>query len=144
MQYIFKRRNRVFNIIKLEKVDGYKFKSKSEKIKDLNVINDDLINKIVNKKINNMFIRLLMIVNDAYNSDDNPSGTAIALDEILMVKNSIKNKYAKYLEKEQSELYLRKLRYIEEEIKFKKYYVEDNHFIKEDPIVEEERKGRGR
>jgi len=132
MKYIVKKRNKTFNIINIKyPFKGFKFKSKNDSIKDLTVVNDELIQIILNAKINNMFIRLLMIVNDAFNSDDNPSGTQIALDEILLVKNTIKNKYAKYLEKEQEELYYKKLKYIEEEIKYKKFYIEENSYLEQ-------------
>jgi hypothetical protein len=69
-----------------------------------------------------MFARLLMIVNDAFNSDDNPSGTVIALDEISMVRNTIISKYHKLLDERKEEMYLKKLALLEAEMQDKLFY----------------------
>lgn len=137
MKYVIKKRNKSFKIKKIDyPFKGYKLKPKSDDIKSVNVLNEKLIGTVVSSKINNMFTRLLMIVNDAFNSDDNPEGTSVALDEIAMVRNSIINKYNKFLKKEKEELYLKKLDLIEEEMKFKFFAMQDRYYIEE--------KGKGR
>lgn len=136
MKYAIKKRNKVYDVIEIEyPFKGFKFKTKNEDIDSINVINEKMIDSVLTNKINKMFNRLLMIVNDAFNSDDNPEGSTIALDEIEMVRNYINNKYAKYLKKEKEELYLKKLELIEEEMRFK-YYAYQDTFI--------ENKGKGR
>lgn len=137
MKYVIKKRNKVFKIKTIDyPFKGFKLKPKNEDIKLINVINDKLIDKIITIKINHMFTRLLMIINDAFNSDDNPDGTSIALDEISMVRNSIINKYNKFLKKEKEELYLKKLDLIEEEMRFKFFVMHDRYYNEE--------KGKGR
>ena len=121
MKYKVKKKNKVFEVLEISPLKGYKFTPKNKDIKNITLINDKLINKVLTIKIESMFKRLLMIVNDAFNSDDNPDGTAIALDEILMVKNNIKNKYAKFLKEEKELLYLKKLGLLEEEMMMKMY-----------------------
>ena len=137
MKYIVKKRNKVFDVVEIDyPFKGFKFKPKNEEIKGINVLNEKMIDKILTTKINNMFTKLLMIVNDAFNSDDNPDGTSIALDEITMVRNYIKNKYAKFLNEEKEELYLKKLELLEEEMKFKYFSMHS--------YVEEDNRGKGR
>ena len=136
MKYAIKKRNKVYDVIEIEyPFKGFKFKTKNEDIDSINVINEKMIDSVLTNKINKMFNRLLMIVNDAFNSDDNPEGTTIALDEIEMVRNYINNKYAKYLKKEKEELYLKKLELIEEEMRFKYYTYQDK-------LVEDKGKNR--
>lgn len=138
MKYVIKKKNKTYKIKSIEyPFKGYKFKANSELVNNIIVMDNKLINNVVISKINLMFTRLLMIVNDAFDSDDNPNGTAIALDEIAMVRSSILNKYAKYLEKEKQELYLKKLELVEEEMKYK-------FFIMQNSYVEVEEKGKGR
>ena len=120
MKYVIKRKNKIFDVIELEyPIKGYKFNSKSEEVKTITLVEPKLIDKVLDIKINTMFTRLLMIVNDAFNSDDNPSGTAIALDEIAYVKSMILNKYAKLLDEQKQDLYLKKLALLEQEMQDK-------------------------
>ncbi len=117
MKYVVKKRNKIYEVLELDyPVKGYKFKSKNEDIKSITLVDTIMISKVVDKKINMMFQRLLMIVNDAFNSDDNPSGTAIALDEIAFVRSTILNKYHKLLNDKKEGLYLTKLSLLEQEM----------------------------
>ena len=117
MKYVVKKRNKIYDVLELEyPIKGYKFNSKSEDIKSITLVDDKLISKVLDIKINTMFTRLLMIVNDAFNSDDNPSGTAIALDEIALVRSTILTKYHKLLDEKKEELYLKKLALLEQEM----------------------------
>ena len=136
MKYVIKKRNKVLEIIEASfPIKGYKFKPKSGEIKVINVVDEKLVNSILSVKINSMFTRLLMIVNNAFDSDDNPTGTAIALDEIAFVKSSILNRYHKFLKKEKEELYLKKLSLIEEEMVNKLYQYQEFY---------EDKRGKGR
>ena len=136
MKYTIKKRNKIYEIIDTQyPFKGFKFKTNNNEILDITIINEKMIDNILTRKINKMFMKLLMIVNDAFNSDDNPEGSSIALDEISMVRNYINNKYAKYLNEEKQVLYLKKLNLIEEEMRFKYYSYQDNLY---------ENKGKGR
>ena len=136
MKYVIKKRNKVYEVIDIEyPFKGFKFKTKNEDIESITIDNKKMIDKILTKKIDNMFKRLLMIVNNAFDSDDNPEGTTIALDEITMIRNQIRNRYAKYLSDEKEALYLKKLELLEEEMRFKYYTYQDSY-------IEEKGKGR--
>lgn len=117
MRYVVKKKNKIFDVINLEyPIKGYKFNSKSDDVKSITLVDPKLITKVVDIKVNTMLNRLLMIVNDAFNSDDNPTGVTIALDEIRMVKTAIYNKYNKLLDDRKKELYLRKISLLEQEM----------------------------
>ena len=123
MKYVVKKKNKVFEVTNIDyPIEGYKFNTKNQDIKSLTLVNSKLINKVLDIKINNLFNRLLMIVNDAFNSDDNPSGVVIALDEIAMVKNTILSKYHKLLDEKKEEVYLKKLALLEQEMQDKLFY----------------------
>ncbi len=123
MKYVVKKKTKVFEVSDLEyPINGYKFNPKSNDVKSITLVNSKLINKVLDIKINNLFARLLMIVNDAFNSDDNPSGTVIALDEISMVRNTIISKYHKLLDERKEEMYLKKLALLEAEMQDKLFY----------------------
>ena len=127
MKYVIRKRNKVYKIVDISPYKGFNFKTKNNDISSINIEDEKLIDKLLTNKINNMFTRLLMIVNDAFNSDDNPAGTSIALDEIAMVRNYINNKCAKHLNKEKEELYLKKLDLIEEEMRVKYYSYQESY-----------------
>ena len=123
MKYVVKKKNKVFNVIEIDyPIKGYKFNTKNSDIKSITLVHSKLINKVLDIKINEMFARLLMIVNDAFNSDDNPSGTVIALDEIAMVRHTIISKYQNLLDEKKEELYLKKLALLEQEMQDKLLY----------------------
>ena len=136
MKYVIKKRNKVYDVIDIEyPFKGFKFKTNNNDINSINLLNNKMIDKVLTNKINNMFTRVLMIVNDAFNSDDNPEGTSIALDEIALIRGQIRNKYAKYLKKEKELLYLKKLDLLEEEMRMKFYSYQESYV---------ENKGKGR
>ena len=123
MKYVVKKKNKIFNVTEIDyPIKGYKFNTKSADIKSITLVNSKLINKILTVKINDMFARLLMIVNDAFNSDDNPAGTIIALDEITLARSVILNKYHKLLDAKKEEIYLKKLALLEQEMQDKLFF----------------------
>ena len=129
MRYVVKKKNKIFDVINLEyPIKGYKFNSKSDDVKSITLVNPKLITKVVDIKVNTMLNRLLMIVNDAFNSDDNPTGVTIALDEIRMVKTAIYNKYNKLLDDRKKELYLRKISLLEQEMQDKLYFYQVSNY----------------
>ena len=130
MKYVVVKKNKFEKILIDEMPKGYKFKPKYKDIKSITLVSNKMIDTVLTAKINDMFVRLLMIVNDAFNSDDNPSGVAIALDEIAMVQSVLLNKYNKILDKRKQLLYLKKLEMLEKEMKYKAYMLE-NYFKEE-------------
>ena len=119
MKYVGKKRTKIFDVIEIDSLKGYKFSPKSKVIKSIEVCDEKLMNEIASGKVNSMFKRVLMIVNNAFDSDDDMEGTSIALDEIAFLKSQLLNKYNRYLSKEKQELFLKKLLLLEEEMQMK-------------------------
>ena len=91
MKYAIKKRNKVYDVIEIEyPFKGFKFKTKNEDIDSINVINEKMIDSVLTNKINKMFNRLLMIVNDAFNSDSLPKNIVKLISKILDIKDSEK------------------------------------------------------
>ena len=119
MKYVVKKRNKIFDVESITDLKGLKFKPKWEKVKSINVIDEKLMGEIASGKVNSMFKKLLMIVNNAFDDDETGEGTSIALDEISYVKSQLLNKYNRYLSKEKQELFMKKLLLLEEEMQMK-------------------------
>ena len=133
MKYVIKKRNKTFKVKKFDlPFKGYKFKPKITNVKNIIVIDNKLQEKIILKKINTMFTRLLMIVNDILSSDDeNPSGVVIALDEISLIRGQLITKYNKYLSEIKIALYLKKLGLIQGEVEMKLYSMKEKYIFQQ-------------
>ena len=105
--------------------NGYDFKpsivSDTMVVLQITLYNDAMIKTILTKKIEKNFKRVASIVYDVIASDDDSSTSdaIIALDEVARLRSIILNKYQKYLEKELEEEYLKKLRFLENELRSK-------------------------
>lgn len=109
-------------------INGYKFNSSRSKniikVTNVTVIKPEMINEILTKKFNRRFNKLLKLAQAVLNSDDaDESDTALVLDEVQLVKEILMNRYQKFLNKEKEELFLKKLRVLENEIRMKQVQI---------------------
>ena len=123
--------------------DGYKFNSKKEKnlmqVSHITVVNPQMIDSILSLKFNKRFNKLLKYINFILNSDDNDStNIAIALNEVELLRSILLNRYQKFLNQEKEELFLRKLRIVENELRLKEVMLLAN----ENTYLEQKEKGR--
>ena len=123
--------------------DGYKFNSKKEKnlmqVSHITVVNPQMIDSILSLKFNKRFNKLLKYINFILNSDDNDStNIAIALNEVELLRSILLNRYQKFLNQEKEELFLRKLRIVENELRLKEVMLLAN----ENTYLEQKGKGR--
>ena len=108
--------------------DGYKFNSKKEKnlmqVSHITVVNPRMIDSILSVKFNKRFNKLLKYINYLLNSDDSDSSNiAIALNEVALLRGILLNRYQKFLNQEKEELFLRKLRIVENELRLKEVMI---------------------
>ena len=108
--------------------DGYKFNYKKEKnlmqVSHITVVNPRMIDSILSVKFNKRFNKLLKYINYLLNSDDSDSGNiAIALNEVALLRGILLNRYQKFLNQEKEELFLRKLRIVENELRLKEVMI---------------------
>lgn len=128
--YVIKKRNRKKEIVSLNYKDiGYEFKPniKNEKmiqISNLYLYDEKMINIVLMKKMDKSFRRLAAITMSVLNDEDATSADAIiALDEVAKLKSCILKKYNKYLNKEEEELHLKRLKMLENNLKEKLLYL---------------------
>ena len=147
MSYLIKKDNKT-NVITYMEYDlkGYKFTPKSKEnakiqVKEIVVVNPQLIDKILTLKLNSMFKKLMAFIIE-YSSDDNAdNGNGFyALSEIDRLKSIIINKYQNYLAVEKQKMFLENLAYLEKQINMKMMI----NYQFQMPYEEEQTQGRGR
>lgn len=142
--YLIKKCEDKKKLVNKNNTDGYIFRSSlinnTVEIEKITIFNTEIINKILEKKIEKKFKRVAAIVYDivANNDDDDTAAdSAIALDEVAKLKEIILNKYQLFLKKELQKEYLKKLRLLEKEMK-NKLMISSQYEEK----IESNRKGR--
>lgn len=139
MRYLIIKEKDKKEIVYLESKDlkGYKITSKNKNIKlkdainvsKMIIINPSFIEKTINKKINNKFKKLIDLLTDICESDDDPSGNLMhALNEIEKFKRELINKYIEYLNKEQLKLLDKKIKILEQQITSRIYYLSEDNY----------------
>ncbi len=135
MDYILhkdQKKKKIISVIKMEIPYIIEPKLKNRKnmleIKEILIVNDEIKNNICKIQFNRLFRRLTKIILEVINSGDNEGDAIIALNEILHAKKMILDKYHNTLSKEEIKIMLKKLEYLEEEIK--RYFINVNYLNK--------------
>lgn len=142
MQYLIVKNKDQKEIVYMEydKLEGMDITPKNHKpfqdsieVNRMILIQPTLIEKLVHKKIDKHFKKLLMLVTFLLETDDE-TGTALreALNEIEKFRIEIKNKYREYLSKEELHFLAKKLVILQEEVK-QKLLVLEQTISKEKP-----------
>ncbi len=124
MAYAIKKKTTIKKIIKVEEnLSGYKFiPKKNLKIKEITVVDPKLIESILTIKFNKVFNKLLNYAIEVINDDEaSSSDTNHVLGEVEKLRGVLLNKYHQFLNQEKEELFLKRLRYLENELKSKLY-----------------------
>lgn len=138
MNYLIKKNAKTNEIIYFDyNLDGYTFNPKLDSDSYLNVnkvviINPRLIDKILTIKFDALFKKiayktLRVVEDDAAGEDD----AKLVLDEVMRLRSIVLNKYQKFLSREKEELFLKKIRYLENELRVKILMLKDYEEIKE-------------
>ena len=108
-----------------DKLDGYNLKMKKDlhfmdaiDVNRVIIINPSFIDKVVTRKVNAKFDRLINMIQIVCENDDDETGEGyrIALDEANKLKMELWNKYRKYLAKEKLDLMIKKIEILEDEL----------------------------
>lgn len=134
--YVVKEKNsKAITYFEYDKMEGYDLSpKKGVKIEDaINVnkvviINPSLAQKVAKKKVDLKFRKLLQLLNIIFETDDD-TGTAYreGLNEVSKLRLELLNKYRKHLEEEEASLIDKKLDILEQELKLRLYYLEQNY-----------------
>ncbi len=129
------KNNKTITYFEYDKMEGYDLSpKKGMKIEDaINVnkvviINPSLAEKVAKKKLDLKFRKLLQLLNIIFETDDD-TGTAYrqGLDEVNKLRTELFNKYRKHLNEEEADLMDKKLDILEQELKVRLYYLEQNY-----------------
>ena len=126
-------KNKEITLIEYERNSGFdvKPKNKVKKSDSIDVskvvfMSPTLIEKILNKKIDKEYKKILMMVGEIASSDDDDTGRMIGvLNRVELFKSIIKKKYAKFMMEEQTEKLLKRLNLMGKEIKRRIYQIEE-------------------
>ena len=131
-----------------DKLDGFNMTSKNKNIKlkdainvnKMVIVNPSMVEKLIDKKINIRMKKLINLIVNIYDSDDDPGSSMMqALNEIEKFKREMINKYLNYMNKKQLSNLEDKIRMLESEVTKKSYVINENSIEEE---VYETRKSR--
>ncbi len=96
---------------------------KSLHLSNVLIVNDNLIDQYMMKRINNRFKKILEYIASIYEDDDDDTTDSLmkALNQVEKFKMELINKDRKYIEKEHIELISKKVKLIEKELQDKMY-----------------------
>ena len=107
-----------------KKIEGYPLiKDRNKMINGINVnkmviVNNSLIEKVINKKMDRKFKSLLELISSVCESDEDPvSGMMYALSELEKFRRMMFNEYIIYMNNVQLEKMDQKIKLIEQEVK---------------------------
>lgn len=148
MNYLVNKDSHGEKIINIEELDGYTFRPKLRndsyiKVNEVKIVDGVMTDKIFTIKFEKSFRKLvalaMRVIADEDATDDD---AAIVLDEAQLVKEILLNKYEAYLSKEKKELFLKKIKVIEQEMRLKQMAVKERMMYRE--MEEEKNISRGR
>lgn len=136
------------SVVSIKELDGYTFKPKKGKgnyikVNEVKIVDKVMIEKILSMKFERAFKQLVALALRVINDDDADDDTAmIVLDEVELVRQILLERYHKYISKEKEQLFLKKLRIIENEIRVKQIKIKQKAINLEQQ--EEKSHSRGR
>lgn len=148
MNYLVNKDSHGEKIINIEELDGYTFRPKLRndsyiKVNKVKIVDGVMTDKIFTIKFEKSFRKLVALAMKVIADDDaTDADMAIVLDEAQLVKEILLNKYEVYLSKEKKELFLKKIKVIEQEMCLKQMAVKERMIYRE--MEEEKNISRGR
>lgn len=133
-------------VVSISEIEGYKFRPKLNKegyvkVSEVTIVDKVMIDKILTMKFNKNFKKLvalaMKVINDEESSDDE---VRIVLDEVELIREILLNRYQKFLNHDKEQLFLKKLRLIENELRMKQVRIKQKAIYLE--MQEQKSKGR--
>ena len=146
--YLVNKKHCDESVVSIHELDGYKFKPKSGngnyiKVNEVTIVDRVMIDKILSMKFDKSFRQLVALALKVINDPDaDESDAEIVLDEVELVRQVLLNRYQKFLNHEKEQLFLKKLRLIENEMRVKQVKIKQKAIYLEQQ--EEKTHGRGR
>ena len=122
IKYVLVKENNFKKVISYQFDESFSMTKKKDKerIGIIKFYDDKIINGVIKRSMDNRFKKLLELIADLEESDEDPSeGLIFCLDEAAKFKREMINKYNKFLKKTQIEFMNKKIELIEKEVKNK-------------------------
>lgn len=148
MNYLVNKNSHGDKILNIEELDGYVFRPKLNndsfiKVNEVKIVDNVMTDKIFTIKFDKAFRKLVTLAMNVISDDDaTDDDVGIVLDEAQLVKEILLNKYEAYLSKEKKELFLKKIRVIEQEMRLKQVAIKEYLMYRE--MQSEKSVSRGR
>ena len=119
---------------------GYKFAPKKGKntyidVKEVTLINPEMIDSVLSMKFSHVFNKLFNRVVEIINDDDaSEDDTMLVLGEVELLRGILLNKYQGFLKKEKETLFLKKLGVLENELKVKVMMIRERRLAMEEEL----------
>lgn len=123
--YLIKKTHHDESVVSIRELDGYTFKPRLTKdsfvrVNEVTIVDKVMIDKILTMKFNKSLKKVVQLALKVINDEDADDGDAtIVLGEVELVREILLNRYQKFLSYEKEQLFLKKLRLIENELRMK-------------------------
>ena len=146
--YLINKNHHDESVVSIKELDGYVFRPRTTKdnyikVNQVTIVDRVMIDKILTMKFEKSFKKVVALALSVINNEDADDGDAtIVLGEVELVREILLNRYQKFLSYEKEQLFLKKLRLIENELRMKQVSIKRKAQIME--MQEEKTRSRGR
>ena len=146
--YLINKSHQDESVVSIRELEGYQFKPRSTKdsyikVNKVTIVDRVMIDKILTMKFNKSFKKVVALALQVINDEDSDEGNVtIVLGEVELVREILLNRYQKFLSYEKEQLFLKKLRLIENELRMKQVAIKRKAQMLE--MQEEKTRSRGR
>ena len=126
--------SKAISYFEYDKINGYNIYPKktfkdSVNVNKMILVNPSMIEKVIDRKFNKRFERLLRFLAIVYEDNDSTGeGYREALNEIERLRREYINKYKKFMEAEKADLLEKKLGILEQQVRLRIEYNLDNYY----------------
>ena len=123
--YLIKKKHQDESVVSIKELEGYTFKPRLTKdsyikVNAVTIVDKVMIDKILTMKFNKSFKKVVQLaLRVIYDEDADDGDVSIVLGEVELVREILLNRYQKFLSYEKEQLFLKKLRLIENELRMK-------------------------
>ena len=148
--YLINKKHCDDSVIKLKDVEGYTFRPKVSKkdyikVSEVTIVDKQMIDKILSTKFDMSFKKVVNMASYVINDEDaDDDAVRMVLDEVELVRQILLSRYQKFINHEKEQLFLKKLRLIENELRMKQVQIKQRIMYLEQLAYEEMNRSRGR
>jgi len=146
--YLINKTHQDDSVIRFKNIDGYTFRPKVGKndyikVKEVTIVDPQMIDKILSTKFDKSFKKIVELATIVVNNDDADEGDCeLVIGQAELLREILLTRYQKFLNYEKEQLFLKKLRLIENEMRMKQVEIKQKAIFLEQQ--EEMYRGRGR